>query len=865
MAADLSNLIVEVLHYRSDDTDPGWSVGSGFFVSRSLVLTAFHNVDGQGELLVRVHGTEEYPAEVRLQGNDTMDLAVLEVPGMEVDVPPLRYGVVDRSTPALVKQCWAIGFPHYKVLKGEPNKPKPPPSTDHVSGEIPTGANLYQQLLTLKIRDSTPRSQLQGSEWAGMSGAVVFSGDYIVVGVITEHHLPEGESALIVVPITAIDLLPKTEAAKWWQLLGVDHYPLVRLPGEAPSLLSPVERKNRRNLIKRVQATWIEGVLEHSLYQAALIALNLQEQPDALANPWRLEVQETDLPPCHLPAGTPLVQVYDEAEGELLILGEPGAGKTTLLLELARVLLNRAQVDERHPIPTVFHLSSWAKKRLPLSEWLVEELETRYQVPRKVGRSWVTSGQLLPLLDGLDEVAEDARPGCVQAVNDYQREMEQGSTLLVVCCRSQEYKALSTPVTLHQAVSIQPLTKEQIEHYLQRAGGQVEALRQALQDDADLYMLARRPLMLNIFTLAYQEADPKDLLTQGTREAMPQRVFAAYVERMLRRRAVSKQFRREQISHWLIYLAQQMRAHQQKIFSLEQLQPDWLSKQQRVMYRGSIALIVGLVMSLLGSQFLGPIGLFFGLSIGIVTGSILGSTAEIKPAEALSWSWKDLRSGLIFVLKLGFVIVLSIGLFVGLGQGTVQVFKPGILSVILLLLLIRTMLFNGLLGKQLPEQKKLSPNEGIRRSIKNGLLMPVVGLIAGLVIGLSLGSVYGLVTGLFYGLFTGLVYGLGSGLDAALQHYTLRFWLWRTGFLPWNLVVFLDEAAERLLLSKVGGSYMFAHGLLLDYFASSGKREVSDQNSELQKKREPPIKERLLNHRRRRISRKYKYRRIDSP
>jgi predicted NACHT family NTPase len=112
--------------------------------------------------------------------------------------------------------------------------------------------------------------------------------------------------------------------------------------------LSPLDQQNRLRLLKRVRATWIEGVLEHSLHQAALIALNLQEQPDALANPWWLTVQETHLPPHPLPAGTSIVQVYDEAEGELLILGEPGAGKTTLLLQLASDLL-RGCVQRRNP------------------------------------------------------------------------------------------------------------------------------------------------------------------------------------------------------------------------------------------------------------------------------------------------------------------------------------------------------------------------------------------------------------------------------------------------------------------------------------------------------------------------------------
>ncbi len=240
MTADLRNLVVEILHNRGDDDHPDWSVGSGFFVGTRLVLTALHNVDGQGELLVRVHGKEEYPAIVSLPGDKDhkdMDLAVLEISDVAVDVPPLRYGAVDRSVAAVVERCWAIGYPRLKVLGHERGKPKPPPSSAHVNGEIPTGEYLGQQLLTLQVRNS-PRPQPQGSEWEGMSGAVVFSGDYIVVGVITDHHLPEGESALTIVPITALDLLPEAEATKWWKLLGMDHQALVRLPGEAPSSLS---------------------------------------------------------------------------------------------------------------------------------------------------------------------------------------------------------------------------------------------------------------------------------------------------------------------------------------------------------------------------------------------------------------------------------------------------------------------------------------------------------------------------------------------------------------------------------------------------------------------------------------------------
>ncbi len=147
-----------------------------------------------------------------------------------------------------------------------------------------------------------------------------------------------------------------------------------------------------------MRSRWIAGVLASSLHYAALIRLNLQAQPDAVENPWRLFVAESDLPPRLLPAGMQITPVYDEADGELLILGEPGAGKTTLLLELARDLLDRAEQDPNHLIPVIFNLSSWAIGQQPLAEWLVEELNTKYRVSRKIGQEWIDTNQLISCL-----------------------------------------------------------------------------------------------------------------------------------------------------------------------------------------------------------------------------------------------------------------------------------------------------------------------------------------------------------------------------------------------------------------------------------------------------------------------------------
>ena len=232
------DLVVEVLHYWDNDDpylnakDPvGWSVGSGLVIGSGLVLTAAHNVGG-GELLVRTRGSAR-SATVKFRGDEqSADLALLEIVGGGIDGPRFRYGTVDNAVPGFVDSCWAVGFPAFKerVLQQPDASSRRENRTAHVSGQIPTLENLGHDLLTLRV-DNMPApdgGQVDQSEWSGMSGSVVFFGEDIVVGVVSEHHRPEGSSSLAVVPVTAIGRLPDAQA--WWQLLGADPSGLVRLP-----------------------------------------------------------------------------------------------------------------------------------------------------------------------------------------------------------------------------------------------------------------------------------------------------------------------------------------------------------------------------------------------------------------------------------------------------------------------------------------------------------------------------------------------------------------------------------------------------------------------------------------------------------
>jgi hypothetical protein len=101
------------------------------------------------------------------------------------------------------------------------------------------------------------------------------------------------------------------------------------------------------------------------------------------------------------------------------------------------------------------------------------------------------------------------------------------------------------------------------------------------------------------------------------------------------------------------------------------------------------------------------------------------------------------------------------------------------------------------------------PNEGIHRSARNAL---VFGLVLGLGCWVILGPGFGRVLG--------LLFGLKAGGAAGLKHLVLRLWLIRNGSTAWKYVRFLDYAADRILLHKVGGGYAFIHRMLLDYFAA---------------------------------------------
>ncbi len=434
----------------------------------------------------------------------------------------------------------------------------------------------------------------------------------------------------------------------------------------------------RADVLERMRQTWIKDVLAW---------------PEGIPR-GQIDVLRMDHRPRALPADATVSRIFDDADGGLLILGPQGSGRTTTLRELARDLLDRADRDAEQPMPLVLNLSSWAQQRLPLADWLVDELHHSYDVPRWMAQEWVDADAILPLLDGLDEVAapsstDDCATACVWAINEFQFQ-RMHSVKLIVCSRTEEHQTLATRLALKDAVVLNLPTCRQDEDYLDAMGAPLAGVRVALNADPTLRKLVQSPLMLSLVTLAYEGKAAGALAASGPLE---ERLLAAYIERMFKRRPLVARYNEERAINWLARLARSMRHHSHSELDLDRLQPEWLSSmaQQRRAQQRLVRLVPAVLSGLLGGLLVGLIvGLGGGLSVGpsvrsasglvngLASGLILllvalGGGRFHQPVGTTRWLWSAVRVivglgialGVTWVFGLSGVLVAVLAALVG--------------------------------------------------------------------------------------------------------------------------------------------------------------------------------------------------------
>lgn len=645
------------------------------------------------------------------------------------------------------------------------------------------------------------------------------------------------------------------------------------LSQKKPEITEAQRLKARQDLIEILLKQVVKR-LEDSLHHKIRIDLRREEQLQRVGQGNLESVQEKEISenflkrtfkqlksstptePVHPNKSTQELFEQKEIQGRLLILGEPGSGKTNELLVLARNLLSLARKSPDKPIPVIFELSEW-KAEQEFADWLSQQLFDKYNVPIVISKHWIIHEQMLPLLDGLDELrrvdevdsvtAEELdklriakQIQCVQDINSF---LDIFPLPLVVCCRRKEYEALEAESQylkrLNGAIYLQALEDEQIREYLQRLNR--SSLWEAVRNQPDLLELAHSPLFLLILMVAYQ----------GQNIHSKEELLDEYIHKQLHdlnnqgAYPPGKAPGPEETHHYLIWLASRLYIEGKNEFLIEELQPSWLNTSKaRKQYRRIFGLMVGLIFGLISGLTIGLIeGLTFdlkdklnqwlfralsrelggGLSRGLSVG-----LSDITTSEKLSFSSINFfRSGLVGGLIGALMFGMLFGLLDMLISGLNEVFS-GIQTGAIVGGLVGASfgaLICGIESSKIDVSIKITPNEGIRDSINNGLIIGLIGvLVIGLLLGLLLGLNRGLVEtlhGIAIGIYLGLFLGLMGGLDAVLRHLSLRIVLYKSGVSPWNYAKFLEHAENHRFIQRTGGRYRFVHDLLRKRFAAT--------------------------------------------
>jgi predicted NACHT family NTPase len=343
----------------------------------------------------------------------------------------------------------------------------------------------------------------------------------------------------------------------------------------------------------------------HWTVDAELLNLGKVLEPNQVLSRWTMKMSTQNRPLKLLPPGMTIAQVFDlpEVEQQLLILGEPGSGKTTTLLELTQALVERALEDINDPIPVLFNLSSWKDPQQKIFDWLLGELESKYGLRQELGGQFLRQNQLLPCLDGLDEVAPIRQEACAVELNKWLTgNAEHQSMGVVVCCRREEYEQIvRKPLFLENSVVLQPLSDVQIRAYLNQF--KLGSVWNSVQASPRLQDLLQKPLFLAVFGFIASQFDFSEWQRCINDAERMEYLFDRYWNAAMDRELVNAKSQqddgmlsktygkkklpdRKKVRRAIVFAAKAMEKESQTELLIEKIQPSWLrNKRQQWKYR----------------------------------------------------------------------------------------------------------------------------------------------------------------------------------------------------------------------------------------------------------------------------------------
>ena len=597
------------------------------------------------------------------------------------------------------------------------------------------------------------------------------------------------------------------------------------------SIHADLLRARRTDYLLAARTRWLER-LRNSLEEQIRLELAFESMPEmAVGYDPRFD-HRVGRKKIVVDASTSLADLFAAHGRAMLILGSPGSGKTTTLLHLAEQLFEQAIQNESNAIPIVLNLSSWAWKQEPMEEWIATQLQRSGLMPdQAITASWLEGGNVVIMLDALDEVARSERNKCIKQINRLRKKYA-----LVVTCREKQYRALKR-LDISYVMRIQPFSQDTIVAHLGRYNRDLSGLIQVVQEGNGLWeRLLSVPLMLTLAAVTLEGVSVETLRESDNLDAARRNLFRRFVVHMLKHRPLTATgYTVEKVVGSLRAIAKQMSVHEQTQFIVEEVQPSWLPKDHlHVRWRLRTRSGIGAIFAIVGAaafyastfliENLQPgargwiaIGAFFGFGLGISDLSGKWISDEIVLPERVSFRRPSLREVRRYLSwdSPGY----------GLGD-----------------LFLATRQFSNL-----PISPDQQPFERLRRSrrlmlrlaMRAGgwfllygvfvliLTLDPVRLGEGAVVDLTFAGRW-LAISMIFSLIVARNYG---GAEAIYGHYVLRMLLYRHGILPHSvsnrkLVNFFDVTVERALMRRVGGGWEFVHLYVRDYFAGLSDDEV---------------------------------------
>ncbi|MET8160543.1 NACHT domain-containing protein [Sphaerisporangium sp. NPDC005289] len=551
----------------------------------------------------------------------------------------------------------------------------------------------------------------------------------------------------------------------------------------------------------------------------------------------------------------------------LVITGGAGTGKTTLAVRLLLLLIETRTSEE--PVPVPVSLADWDVEVHPrLHDWLAERLRTDYGVSRGRGKGadgadlLVRRGHVLPVLDGLDELPEPARPRVIAALNRTLAERDQ----VILTSRTDEYgeavkksgrvlkgAAVIAPKALDPKVAIGYLTDDLPPD---RTPAWDRTLRAMENGEAPALAAATRTALgLWLVRTVYIErgADPTPLATvyagddAALRAHLLDELIPALLDRPPARPSANDPFRPRhtwdpvRVRGWLSALARLSTAHGTREVAWWRIarqaaappgrRPSWRVRGWAVSWTGILYGLPAALPPIAAGR--APLGLALWFAYGLGTASMASDTpAFSRPAlpNHLARLVRE-QSG---PFRLTMLSIPGLGLPMGVVTGAVYGFWQGVGMAVMTTAGLWLTIAAPRPAE--PDEERpprftsaLTPMAVWRANRALTGMRLLTGLLIGTALALGAGWVLRQMGGepgdrlreLGLGLFVG-------GMLATLTQRGRRAWaatvftlplLAATGRLPLRLMTFLDDMHKTGLLRAVGPLYQFRHAELHDHLA----------------------------------------------